>query len=101
MSGDRWLTSIGLAIDDPGQAAQAVLFNRRLPARFARNVEYFLLGRHFGFIPYYFPGFVAIVAWLVFRAADIFKDFAPGVAEAEARLPGAVGITADALVAGL
>jgi phosphatidylglycerophosphatase A len=43
----------------------------------------------------------AIVAWLVFRAADIFKDFAPGVAEAEARLPGSVGITADDLVAGL
>ena len=45
-----------------------MLFNRRLPARFARNVEYFLFGRHFGFIPYYFPGFVAIVAWLVSRS---------------------------------
>ena len=55
-------------IDDPGQAAQAVLINRQLPARFARNIEYFLLGRHFGFIPYYFPGFVAIVAWLVSRS---------------------------------
>jgi hypothetical protein len=54
-------------IDDPGQAAQAVLINRQLPARFARNIEYFLLGRHFGFIPYYFPGFVAIATWLVSR----------------------------------
>ena len=26
-------------IDDPGQAAQAVLINRQLPARFARNIE--------------------------------------------------------------
>ena len=52
----------------PARRQQAVLFNRRLPARFARNVEYFLLGRHFGFIPYYFPGFVAIVAWLVSRS---------------------------------
>jgi hypothetical protein len=51
-------------VDDPGQAAQAVLINRQLPARFVRNIEYFLLGRHFGFIPYYFPGFVAVVAWL-------------------------------------
>ena len=51
-------------VDDPGQAAQAVLINPQLPARFLRNLEYFLLGRHFGFIPYYFPGFVAALAWL-------------------------------------
>ena len=44
------------------------------------------------------PG--AIVAWIVFRAADIFKDFAPGVAAAE-RLPGSVGVTADDILAGL
>ncbi len=42
----------------------------------------------------------ALIAWVVFRAADIFKNLAPGVAEAE-RLPGAVGITADDLVAGI
>ena len=42
----------------------------------------------------------AAVAWLVFRAADIFKNFAPGVAAAE-RLPGSVGVTADDVVAGL
>ncbi len=60
-----WQSFSADVTDDPGQAAQAVLFNRNLPGRFARNVEYFLLGRHFGFIPYYFPGVVAIVAWLV------------------------------------
>lgn len=38
--------------------------------------------------------------FLVFRAADIFKNFFPGVGGAE-RLPGASGITADDLVAGL
>ena len=43
----------------------------------------------------------ALVAWLVFRAADIFKDYAPGVAQAERRLPGAIGVTADDVVAGL
>ncbi|HJS72561.1 MAG TPA: phosphatidylglycerophosphatase A [Acidimicrobiia bacterium] len=42
----------------------------------------------------------ALIAWIVFRAADIFKTAAPGVARAE-DLPGAVGVTADDLVAGL
>jgi phosphatidylglycerophosphatase A len=41
----------------------------------------------------------AIVALVVFRAADIFKDRFPGVAEAEKR-PGAVGVMADDLIAG-
>lgn len=42
----------------------------------------------------------AIVAWLVFRFADIFKKAFPGVAAAE-RIPGSIGITADDLVAGV
>jgi phosphatidylglycerophosphatase A len=42
----------------------------------------------------------AIVAWVVFRGADIFKRFAPGVAAAE-RLPGPIGVTADDIVAGV
>ena len=44
------------------------------------------------------PG--SIVAFVVFRAADIFKRSFPGVAAAE-RLPGAIGVTTDDLVAGL
>jgi phosphatidylglycerophosphatase A len=44
------------------------------------------------------PG--SMVAFVVFRAADIFKDSFPGVAAAE-RLRGAIGVTADDLVAGL
>jgi hypothetical protein len=32
--------------------------------RFSHNVEYFLLGRHFGFVPYFFPGIVAVGWWL-------------------------------------
>ncbi len=35
--------------------------------RFTHNAEYFLVGRHFGFVPYFFPGVVAIVLWLVSR----------------------------------
>lgn len=42
----------------------------------------------------------ALVAWIVFRVADIYKGWFPGVAAAE-RLHGAVGITADDVVAGL
>lgn len=42
----------------------------------------------------------AIVAWVVFRIADIFKNIAPGVAAAE-KIPGPLGITADDVVAGL
>ena len=63
-----WQSFPQQVIDDPGQAARAVLINRQLPARLARNVEYFLFGRHFGFIPYYFPGFVAVIAWLWSRS---------------------------------
>jgi hypothetical protein len=35
--------------------------------RTARNVEYFLIGRHSGFIPYFFPGFIATLLWLLSR----------------------------------
>lgn len=44
-------------------------------------------------------GAPAVVAWVVFRAADIFKTRFPGVAWAE-RLAGGYGVTADDLVAG-
>ncbi len=45
-------------------------------------------------------GWPAILAFVVFRVADIAKSKATGVAQAES-LPGAWGITADDLVAGL
>jgi phosphatidylglycerophosphatase A len=45
-------------------------------------------------------GWPVVVAWTVFRMADILKRVFPGVAAAE-RLPGAIGVTADDLVAGL
>jgi len=45
--------------------AQSVLHD--FSNRFAHNVEYFLIGRHFGFIPYFFPGAVAIGLWLASR----------------------------------
>ena len=53
----------GYVITDGG-AVEEVLRSSELPARFAHNVEYFLIGRHFGLLPYFFPGVVAILAWL-------------------------------------
>lgn len=44
------------------------------------------------------PG--AIVAWFVFRLADVFKHLAPGVARADS-LPGTAGVTLDDLIAGV
>jgi hypothetical protein len=32
--------------------------------RFTLNVKYFLIGRHFGFVPYFFPGVVAFLWWV-------------------------------------
>jgi hypothetical protein len=46
-----------------GTAAADVLTSREAPTRFVRNVKYFLVGRHFGFVPFYFPGIVAIALW--------------------------------------
>lgn len=35
--------------------------------RFVHNVEYFVVGRHFGFVPYFFPGLIAIGLWIASR----------------------------------
>jgi hypothetical protein len=38
---------------------------RDFPNRFSHNVWYFLVGRHFGFVPYFFPGVVVVALWLL------------------------------------
>lgn len=58
----------GGSVTTDGSAAEQVLTSRELPARFAHNVEYFLVGRHFGFVPYFFPGVVIVAIWLFSRA---------------------------------
>jgi hypothetical protein len=35
--------------------------------RFVHNVAYFAVGRHFGFLPYFFPGLIALGLWLFSR----------------------------------
>ena len=62
-SGDVWNRQASQVVTE-GDVQLEVLTSSELPARFARNVDYFLVGRHFGFIPYFFPGVVAIAAWL-------------------------------------
>jgi hypothetical protein len=58
----------GGTVATEGDAQQEVLSSSEAPSRFVRNVGYFFLGRHFGFVPYFFPGVVAIVAWLLSRS---------------------------------
>jgi hypothetical protein len=48
--------------------SREVLTSNELPTRFAHNVVYFLVGRHFGFVPYFFPGVIAIGWWLLSRS---------------------------------
>lgn len=44
-----------------------VLAPSEFAGRLARNLEYFFVGRYFGFVPYFFPGFVALVCWAFSR----------------------------------
>jgi len=62
-SGDVWNRQ-ATPTGTEGTVQIEALTNSDLPARLARNIQYFLAGRHFGFIPYFFPGVVAIVVWL-------------------------------------
>jgi hypothetical protein len=63
----------GYAVTD-GEAVEDVLRSSEWPARFAHNAEYFLIGRHFGLLPYFFPGVIAILAWLLSPARrDVWR----------------------------
>src|SRR5947207_13873298 len=63
-SGDVWNRQAG-QVPTNGDVQAQVLTGREWPSRVVRNVKYFMVGRHFGFIPYFFPGAVAIGAWLL------------------------------------
>ena len=72
-AGSAWEANRATAATD-GSAARAVLTSPEAPARLATNIKYFLVGRHFGFIPYFFPGAVAIVVWLLSSARrDVWR----------------------------
>jgi hypothetical protein len=67
--GDAWARGIGSATD--GTAAQRMLTSSELPTRFLTNLKYFLVGRHFGLLPYFFPGVVAAALWLFSRTRRV------------------------------
>jgi hypothetical protein len=47
--------------------AAVVLEPGEVVNRFGNNLKYFFIGRHFGFVPYFFPGAVAVLVWLFSR----------------------------------
>jgi Glycosyltransferase family 87 len=47
--------------------ADNVLRPSEIVRLFGNNVKYFLVGRHFGFVPYFFPGAIALIAWAFSR----------------------------------
>jgi hypothetical protein len=57
-----WDRGTTAATDDAD--TENVLAPAEFAGRFGHNVEYFFVGRHSGFIPYYFPGFLALCLWL-------------------------------------
>src|SRR4029077_1408932 len=62
------------AVTTDTSTSREVLTSSELPARFAHNVGYFLVGRHFGFVPYFFPGVIAVAWWLLSRSrSDLWR----------------------------
>ena len=53
------MTTNEIVVDEPSLARSAVLL--------AENVRYFVVGRHFGFLPFFFPGVVAVTLFLLVR----------------------------------
>ena len=62
-SRDVWSENQNLVSTNDSDAA-SVLAPSEFVGRLAHNVEYFLIGRHFGFVPYFFPGVVALLGWV-------------------------------------
>jgi hypothetical protein len=65
----------GIRMTTNRDEAQDVLERIDPLGRFGENIKYFLIGRHFGFVPYFFPGVVAIALWLRSGAR---RDLWPG-----------------------
>jgi hypothetical protein len=63
---DVWNANTALSTTNDADTAN-VLAPGEFVGRFAHNVEYFFLGRHFGFVPYFFPGVVALLGWAFSR----------------------------------
>lgn len=60
---DAWDRS-GTEMSTNDADTETVLAPSEFVNRFLHNAEYFAIGRHFGFVPYFFPGVVCLVLWL-------------------------------------
>lgn len=58
---DVWAEKVDLVTTNDADTGN-VLEASGLTSRVLHNVEYFVAGRHFGFVPYFFPGVVALLA---------------------------------------
>jgi hypothetical protein len=63
-SGESTWQRLGRDMSTNDSDAETVLAPSEFLNRFAHNVGYFVIGRHHGFVPYFFPGALAIVLWL-------------------------------------
>ena len=64
----------GIAMYTDAQEAGQVLGRIEPLARFPTNIKYFFVGRHFGFVPYFFPGTIAVLLWLFSTARrDVWR----------------------------
>ena len=61
-TGNAWTTKCLDMTTNEGDVAEGIFTD--FWSRLAHNAEFFLIGRHFGFVPYFFPGAVAIVLWV-------------------------------------
>jgi len=58
---------VGISMSTNDADTASVLKPSEVVNRFTLNVQYFMFGRHFGFVPYFFPGAVAILLWIASR----------------------------------
>jgi hypothetical protein len=65
-SRDVWVQKTALVTTNDSDA-ESVLAPSEFVGRFSHNIEYFLIGRHFGFVPYFFPGVVVVICWACAR----------------------------------
>ena len=64
-AGSTWDSFPPREVTTDGTAAVGVLRSPDAPGWFGQNLKYFLVGRHFGFVPYYFPGVLAVALWML------------------------------------
>ncbi len=61
-SDNVWSTRCLAMVTDEGNVTEGIFTD--FGGRLSRNLEYFVVGRHFGFVPYFFPGALSVVLWL-------------------------------------